>query len=87
MKFVLLSFQGMVFCNHFIKNIIQMSANSHLANHFGVDYPTASTISYHFQKTIGHATKIIDDSVETLNVGKKVDKRFDSLWGDIIPEN
>jgi len=67
MKFVLLSFQGMVFCNNFIKSIIQMSANSYLANHFGVDYSTASSISYHFQKTIGHPTKIIDDSVETLN--------------------
>ena len=44
-----------------------MSANSYLANHFGVDYSTASSISYHFQKTIGHPTKIIDDSVETLN--------------------
>ena len=44
-----------------------MNTNSYLANQFGVEYSTASAISYHFQKSTGHPTKIIDDSVDTLN--------------------
>jgi len=66
MKYVLLDIDEVVFCNEVIANIINTSSISYIARRFGMDYLTASDVSNHLLPNVGHTTKIIDHSIETL---------------------
>lgn len=66
MKYVLLDVDDTVFCNEVIADSISTSSISYIARRFGIDYLTASDVSNHLLPNVGHITKIIDHSIDTL---------------------
>lgn len=66
MKYILLDVDDLVFCNEVIADCINTSSISYIARRFGIDYLTASDISNHLLPNVGHTTKIIDHSIDTL---------------------
>ena len=66
MKYILLDFDDLVFCNEVLADCINTSSISYIAQRFGVDYYAASTVSNHLLTHVGHTTRIIDHSIDTL---------------------
>ena len=66
MKYVLIDLDDLVFCNEVVANCINTYSISYLARRFAIDYLTASDVSVHLLPNVGHITKIIDHSIDTL---------------------